>query len=83
MNNVNAIQLPAHITTSTSEDADIAAISQKSERQRREYSERERAAAQAEEARKWRLHRKQLRDFKVFCLGIAATYCGIIAFGVW
>jgi len=51
--------------------------------QRLEYSERERAAAQAEEARKRRLHRKQLRDFKVFCLGIAATCCGIIAFGVW
>lgn len=75
MNNVNAIQLPAHISRTISEDADIAAIFHK--------SERERAAAQAEEARKRRLHRKQLRDFKVFCLGIAATCCGIIAFGVW
>ena len=83
MNNANAIQLPAHISRTASEDADIAAIFHKSERQRREYSERERAAAQAEEARKRRLHRKQLRDFKVFCLGIAATCCGIIAFGVW
>lgn len=83
MNNVNAIQLPAHISRTTSEDADIAAIFYKSERQRREYSERERTAAQAEEARKRRLHRKQLRDFKVFCLGIAATCCGMISFGVW
>lgn len=45
MNNVNAIQLPAHISRTISEDADIAAIFHKSERQRREYSERERAAA--------------------------------------
>lgn len=36
MNNVNAIQLPAHISRTISEDADIAAIFHKSERQRRE-----------------------------------------------
>lgn len=83
MNNVNAIQLPAHITTNTSEDADIAAIFRKSEQQRREYSEMERAAMQATEARRRRMRRKQLRDFKVFCLGIAATCCGMISFGVW